>query len=838
MRTLVAATAAAVLLPFLGSPPSASMASPAPPSGCDPFTTPEYAGEVPTAEEVIGFPIGQQEVTVSESDAYLQAVSAASDRVTDGVLATSVEGRPLRYAMVGEPSDVRRAQRAAKVLRNPKTSRARAARVAERAPAIAWIAGNVHGNEESGTDASLRVLHDLADRTDCAATQIRDHTVVVILPTQNPDGREADTRRNAYGFDMNRDWFARTQSETDGKVEALRQYPPVLFIDDHEMGQPSFFFPPNADPVYHEIADRSVTWINDLYGGSNQAEFDRQGIPYFNYNIYDLLYMGYGDTVPTTAFNGAGMTFEKNNRDPISQRVDEQYTALWNTVSTLALNKKSVLKGWAASYRQALREGRRGILEKNDVFAPGNEVQLEVPDIKVRHYFIERPRGSKIAEVKGLVRRLQRMDVEVRRLTRPLRVPDYTPYGRSPRARTLPAGSYWVSMAQGQKHWVQSMMNEDTYVPFPYFYDVTAWSGPLLFNLAGGRSGARLNPRSTTVAPVREPAAPRRPRNAPAVGLWETDDSTTAYESTGWMRWLFDEKWQVPFRAISTPGISEAALAPIDVLVVPNGDAEDTYDALSPSGREALRAWLADGGRFVGMAGGTELAARLQLTTARLSSPTSDVPGSLVRATMPRGPLRRGVGSTVWNFYAYDNLMRLTDSSSVAAKYPAASSPTFFVSGFERGAEELAGSAAVADEAYGKGRVVVFAGEPNFRAFTDGTQKILWNAIYGADPKRTRTRLDLVSPRQLSRARKAAAVDAGALIDLDARLVLTVRPGTAGRAAEVLEDNGLRFTTASQSDGTVRYVARVRTAEESPVTRELAADLAELGEGVLAARIP
>ena len=106
-------------------------------------------------------------------------------------------------------------------------------------PAIAWIAGNVHGNEESGTDASLRVLHDLADRTDCAATQIRDHTVVVILPTQNPDGREADTRRNAYGFDLNRDWFARTQPETDGKLEALRKYPPVLFIDDHEMGGPA-----------------------------------------------------------------------------------------------------------------------------------------------------------------------------------------------------------------------------------------------------------------------------------------------------------------------------------------------------------------------------------------------------------------------------------------------------------------------------------------------------------------------------------------------------------------------------------------------------------------------
>ena len=85
--------------------------------------------------------------------------------------------------------------------------------------------GNVHGGEESGTDAELRVLYELADRDDCAARQILDNALVGIIPTQNPDGREAETRQNSYGFDMNRDWFARTQPETDAKLELLRQYP-------------------------------------------------------------------------------------------------------------------------------------------------------------------------------------------------------------------------------------------------------------------------------------------------------------------------------------------------------------------------------------------------------------------------------------------------------------------------------------------------------------------------------------------------------------------------------------------------------------------------------------
>jgi hypothetical protein len=60
----------------------------------------------------------------------------------------------------------------------------------------------------------------------------------------------------------------------------------------------------------------------------------------------------------------------------------------------------------------------------------------------------------------------------------------------------------------------------------------------------------------------------------------------------------------------------------------------------------------------------------------------------------------------------------------------AAGHPDFFVSGFAAGAEELGGTAAVIDEPVGDGRAVLFLFEPNFRAFTDGTQRLLRG--YGA----------------------------------------------------------------------------------------------------------
>ena len=47
---------------------------------------------------MLGFGLGSQEVTAAEADEYVQAVDAASSRVVSGVLATSWDGHPLRYA--------------------------------------------------------------------------------------------------------------------------------------------------------------------------------------------------------------------------------------------------------------------------------------------------------------------------------------------------------------------------------------------------------------------------------------------------------------------------------------------------------------------------------------------------------------------------------------------------------------------------------------------------------------------------------------------------------------------------------------------------------------------
>ncbi|HEY2966655.1 MAG TPA: M14 family zinc carboxypeptidase [Actinomycetota bacterium] len=118
-------------------------------------------------------------MTSAESNEYLEAVDAASDRAVSGVAATSVEGRDLDYAIVGDPGNVTQGglaaiQDAIGELRDPLTPAAQAEQLAEDTPAILWVDGSPHGGEESGADASLKLLYDLAARTDCAAEQILD----------------------------------------------------------------------------------------------------------------------------------------------------------------------------------------------------------------------------------------------------------------------------------------------------------------------------------------------------------------------------------------------------------------------------------------------------------------------------------------------------------------------------------------------------------------------------------------------------------------------------------------------------------------------------------------
>jgi hypothetical protein len=564
-----------------------------------------------------------------------------------------------------------------------------------------------------------------------------------------------------------------------------------------------------------------VNWINGLYGPALADEFNRrrQSDPlnwdYFNYDIYDLFYMGYGDSVPTTAFTAAGMTFEKGLADTDRQKELEQFVAGWTVLKTASGHKREILDAYYRAHVTALGEGRSGTLEPNRVYERGNRVQRKVPSMRVRHYFLMS--GTKFPDVARLVDRLMRMDVEVYRVTGDLRVPDLHRYGRPPRAGTVPAGSYWIPLAQPQKRWIQALLGEDTYVPFPYFYDVTAWSNPVLMNLDAAFSGARLSPRAArlTESPggslrgnvaratffsfpgdtgaavavglalarsglhvarldrpatvrgsnlprgtfvvdadgeaalaVREVAASHRlrvdarpgamprgqPVRTPKVALYAplTASAPLVEESLGHLRYVLDHVWRIPYTPLTGVEITAGALTPggYDVFIVPG---ISTFD-LALAGPQ-IESWIQAGGVYVGTTrpgdtGGTPYAVEQGFTSAGLGGTRGlQVPGSLFRVKLDHSsPATLGASPFDYWFQLGEGILTPSRTGVNPGRYPG-HGVDFWHSGYATGERALEGSAALVDERLGSGHVILFSGEPNYRAFTEGSAFLLANAI-------------------------------------------------------------------------------------------------------------
>ncbi len=92
-----------------------------------------------------------------------------------------------------------------------------------------------HGDELAGKDAQLFLLRDVLRRPE----RLPEDTEVWLMPSLNPDGGEAGTRRNAAGVDLNRDHQALSQPETQALYRVVRRARPHVAVDCHEFGRDS-----------------------------------------------------------------------------------------------------------------------------------------------------------------------------------------------------------------------------------------------------------------------------------------------------------------------------------------------------------------------------------------------------------------------------------------------------------------------------------------------------------------------------------------------------------------------------------------------------------------------
>src|SRR4051812_33000352 len=177
-----------------GAIPSLAQDIPAPPPtvlpGLD-YTQPFFPGahhdpKVPAPSDTLGFPVGSKPANHAQIESVIKSLAATSPRCKLFEYGHTHEGRTLYYLVIASESNIQRLD-ALKAdyakLADPRTlSAPDAARLAADLPALAWMAYVIHGDEMSGSDASLAVAHHLAASTDADVTQLLDNVVVIIDP--------------------------------------------------------------------------------------------------------------------------------------------------------------------------------------------------------------------------------------------------------------------------------------------------------------------------------------------------------------------------------------------------------------------------------------------------------------------------------------------------------------------------------------------------------------------------------------------------------------------------------------------------------------------------------
>ena len=467
----------------------------------------QYDPAVPTLEAVVGHANGARITRPSDVIRYFEALATfAPEQVKLVEYARSWEGRPLVYAVIGSKRNIARldaVKDAVQAVADPRSTDAgAAAQLMERLPATVWLAYGVHGNEISGSDAAIMTAyHLLAAQGDPVVEKILENTLVFIDPMQNPDGRarfvhnfettiglEPDGspiaaernepwpggRTNHYLFDMNRDWFVLTQPETVGRVDALREWLPLVFVDLHEMGTDStYYFAPEAVPYNPNLAKGQRDNLM-LFGQNNAKWFDQYGFDYFTHEVYDAFYPGYGASWPSY-YGAVAMTYEQSSARGLKARrrdgtqydyrdtVRQQFVASVSTAEAGADNREKLWQDFYDYRVSAIEEG-------------------ENEEIK-SYIFPAKTDGAAARKIAGL---LTRQGVEIKEATDGFTACDVT----------YEAGSLVVNLAQPAKRFIRTLLDRDVPVEPGFLeeqerlrekdlpdqiYDVTAWSLPLMF---------------------------------------------------------------------------------------------------------------------------------------------------------------------------------------------------------------------------------------------------------------------------------------------------------------------------------------------------------------------
>ncbi|MFN6387898.1 MAG: M14 metallopeptidase family protein [Bacteroidota bacterium] len=250
------------------------------------------AQNVPSPKSHFGFNIGDnyQLANYTQTEAYLQKLAAASNKMKLQSIGTTEEGRNQYMVIVSDPANLSKLAKyksiSQQMARAEGLSDAEAQQLANEGKAVVWIDGGLHANEVLGIHQWIETLYQILSRNDDETKRILKSTIILFVHA-NPDGqqlqsdwymRQADTlKRNTanlprlyqkyIGHDNNRDFYMTNMSES--RNMSLQQYVewmPQILYNHHQTGPAGTVVagPPYRDPFNYVYDPLLITGIDQL----------------------------------------------------------------------------------------------------------------------------------------------------------------------------------------------------------------------------------------------------------------------------------------------------------------------------------------------------------------------------------------------------------------------------------------------------------------------------------------------------------------------------------------------------------------------------------------------
>jgi len=747
---------------------------------------------VPAPKDVLGFTPGEDRKLASWSQIveYFRKLDSASDRVVFREIGKTTEGRPFVYAVISSAENLKKLDEYVAIndkLADPrliKRDDAEAQKLIEAGKTFVLITHGIHSTEVGSTLSSTLTAHMLATSDDPDYRKILDETIIVIVPSLNPDG--VDIVKNWYdktlgtkfegtsppelyhkyvGHDNNRDWYAFTQVETQLTVDKIHNvFHPQIVHDIHQQGQNAarFFIPPYEPPVEPNVPQQIIDGYTEIgnYIAKEMREKGFAGIT--NNTTYDAwtparAYSHYhggvrilSETASADLASPIEVKFDdlRGRRGFDSKKESKNFGPVWKGGKWSLSDITKYMTSGAFFVMKHAAENRRQWLDR--FYEIGKEATRPRTEGEVVAFVLPNPdkKGEEPSERlfnrASLTAILKRGGVEVT-ITDDLKAGSKT-YGENAAVIEMaqPYGAFAKAMLEMQTY--PNLLDEEGKPITPY--DVTAHNLALLMGI-----NVETTNELVSYTPVERGlgrgCSSKEPPATPPFGIYRSPQPSM---DEGWTRWVLEdrkgERCGLPFASVSNTEIRESLKNRL-ALVFPdqspnsilNGYKEETMPeeyvgGVGEKGVENMKKFVTDGGTLVFLNRAADFAIEqfklpLKDVTDGVERKDLYIPGSILRTELDTShPIAKGLAKESIAWFEESPAFEVLDGTNVKviARYPSDPSKVL-LSGWALGAEKIAGKAALVEVTMGKGRIVLFGFRPQYRGQSLATLPLLINAI-------------------------------------------------------------------------------------------------------------